>query len=113
MARKHYSTNLETFLKSSMYTKLFPKSKLAKNPKPWRISLILEVVYGGWLYIRESVREKFIAFKDIEYQTLLNLLDNYLPLVLSIYRVTFKLNNFSEYFNAIVRIWIMFLCHQI
>ena len=51
-----------------IYTKLFQKSKLAKNPKPWRISLILEVVYGGWLYIRESVREKFIAFKDIEYQ---------------------------------------------
>lgn len=59
-----------------IYTKLFPKSKLAKNPKPWRISLILEVVYGGWLLIRESVREKFIAFKDIEYQTLLTLLDN-------------------------------------
>ncbi len=95
-----------------IYTKLFPKSKLAKNPKPWRISLILEVVYGGWLYIRESVREKFIAFKDMEYQTLLNLLDNYLPLVLSIYSVTFKLNNFTEYFNAIVRIWTMFLCLQ-
>ena len=97
-----------------IYTKLFPKSKLAKNLKPWRISLILGVVYGGWLYryIRESVTEKFSAFKDIEYQTLLNLLDNYLPLVLSIYSVTFKLNNFSEYFNAIVRIWNMFLCLQ-
>ena len=39
-----------------IYTKLFPKSKLAKAPKPWRISLILEVVCGGWLNIRESVR---------------------------------------------------------
>ena len=58
----------------------------------------------------ENLTDKFSAFKDIEYQTLLNLLDNYLPLALSIYSVTFKLNNFSEYFNAIVRIWTMLLC---
>ena len=85
------------------------KSKLAKNPKPWRISLLLKVASGGWLYIRESVKEKFIARKDIKYQTLLILLDNYLPLVLSIYSVAFKLNNFSKYHNDFVRIWTMFL----
>ena len=79
-----------------IYTKLFPKSKLAKNPKPWRISLLLKVAYGGWLYIRESVKEKFIACKDIKYQTLPNLLDNSLPLVRSIYSVAFKLNNYSK-----------------
>ena len=49
-----------------IYTKLFPKSKLAKIPKPWHISLLLKVACGGWLYIRESVKEKFIACKDIK-----------------------------------------------
>ena len=49
-----------------IYTKLFPKSKLAKIAKPWRISLLLKVACGGWLYIRESVKEKFIACKDIK-----------------------------------------------
>jgi len=44
-----------------IYTKLFPNSKLAKIPKPWHISLLLKVAYGGWLYIRESVKEKFIC----------------------------------------------------
>ena len=52
--------------------------------------MILETVYGGWLHIRDSVKEKFKQSRGIEYRTLLNLLDNYLPLVLSIYSVSFK-----------------------
>lgn len=38
----------------NIYNNLFPRSKLPKTPRPWRISLILEVVYGGWLFIREA-----------------------------------------------------------
>ena len=53
---------------------------------------------------------KFSKFKDVEYGTLFNLLDNYIPLVLSIYSTSFKLNKFSEYFRAMIRIWIMFTC---
>ena len=34
---------------------LFPKCKLGKHPKPWRITLILETVYGGWFHKRDSV----------------------------------------------------------
>ena len=94
----------------NIYNNLFPRSKLPKTPRPWRISLILEVVYGGWLFIREAVKEKFKVCKDIEYMTLLNLLDNYIPLVLTIYSTSFKLNNFFEYFNAMIRIWTMFMC---
>lgn len=94
----------------TVYNNLFPKSKLAKNPKPWRISLILEVVYSGWLFIRDSVKSKFCFCKDLEYRTLLNLIDNYLPLVLSIYSVTYKQNNFQKYLNAMIRIWVMFVC---
>ena len=97
---------------ADLYTKLFPKSKLAKNPKPWRINLILELVYGGWLFIRSTVKDKFAKCKDLEYRTLINLLDNYLPLVLTIYTVTFKLNDFHEYFYAMIRIWTMFVCFE-
>ena len=95
---------------ADVYCKLFPRCQLARSPKPWRISLILELVYGGWLLIRNAVKNKFSVCKDIEYRTLLNLLDNYLPLVLTIYTVTFKLNNFTEYFHGMIRIWTMFLC---
>ena len=97
----------------TVYETIFPKSKLADNPKPWRISsLILEIVYGGWTLIRHTVMRKFSKFKDVEYGTLYNLLDNYIPLVLSIYSISFKLNNFSEYFREMIRIWIMFTCLQ-
>lgn len=53
---------------------------------------------------------KFSRFKDVEYGTLFNLLDNFIPLVLPIYSISFKLNKFSEYFRAMIRIWIMFTC---
>ena len=69
-------------------------------------------MYGGWTLIRKQIREKFQNSKDIQYGTLFNLLENYIPLVLTIYTVTFKRNKFSEYFNAMIRIWVMFLCLQ-
>ncbi|XP_028410469.1 uncharacterized protein LOC114533084 [Dendronephthya gigantea] len=95
---------------NQVYNHLFPNSKMPKSPKPWKINLILETVYGGWTLIREQVATKFQYSKDIQYGALLNLLDNYLPLVLTIYSITFKRNNFSEYYNAMIRIWVMFLC---
>lgn len=46
----------------------------------------------------------------IEFMTLLNLLETYIPLVLTIYNTSFELNNILEYFNAMIRIWTMFMC---
>ena len=40
----------------------------------------------------------------MQYGTLINLLENYIPLVLTIYSVTFKQNKFNEYYNAMIRI---------
>ena len=89
---------------------LFPKCKLPEKPKPRRVNFLLEIVYGGWLLIRSATLKTFSKSKDLQYGTLLNLLDNFIPLVLSIYSVTFKSNNFSNYFNAMIRIWVMFVC---
>ena len=89
---------------------LFPNCKLPEKPRPWRINLLLELVYGGWLLVRSTTLKTFSKSKDLQYGTLLNLLDNYIPLVLSICSVTFKSNNFNEYFNAMIRIWVMFVC---
>ena len=38
------------------------------------------------------------------------MLDQYLPLVLSIYSVSFKLNDFIEYFETMIRAWVMCTC---
>ena len=110
-SREHIVNSYHPFFKT-VYETIFPRSKLADNPKPWRVSLILEIVYGGWTLIRHTVMKKFSRFKDLEYGTLFNLLDSYIPLVLSIYSISFKLNNFSEYLRAMIRIWVMFTCLQ-
>ena len=108
-SREHIVTSFHPFFKT-VYERIFTRSKLADKPKPWRISLLLEIVYGGWTLIRKSVMKTFWRFKDPEYGTLFNLLDNYIPLVLSIYSISFKLNNFSEYPRAMIGMWIMFTC---
>ena len=86
----------------------FHIKKLPEKSKPWRISLLLEVVYGGCTLIRDTTKQTFHQCKNLQHGTFLNLLDNYLPLVLSIYAITFKQNLFEEFFDAMVRICIMF-----
>ena len=93
-----------------LYEQIFPHSKLADKPMPWRRTLILELVYGGWTLIRTAVITTFASCRDLEYGALLNLLDNYLPLVLAIYSVVFKSNKFLDYFNSVIRVWAMFYC---
>ena len=110
-SREHIVNSFYPFFKS-VYHSIFPNSKLTDKPKPWGVSLIFQIVYGGWTLIRQTVMQKFYQFKDPQYGTLLNLLNNYIPLLLSIYSISFKLNHFSEYFHAIIRIWIMFTCLQ-
>jgi len=110
-SREHIVNSFHPFFKS-VYQSIFPNSKLTDKPKPWGVSLILEIVYGGWTRIPQTVMQKFYQFKDPQYRTLLNPLNNYISLVLSIYSISFKLNHFLEYFCAIIRIWIMFTCLQ-
>jgi len=95
-----------------IYQTIFGNSKpLAENSLPWRVSLILELTYGGWSLIRDSVMNVFgEKCKDLQYLTMLNFLDNYLPLVLTIYAVIFRSNNYMLYVAALKRIWLMFFC---
>ena len=58
---------------ADLYSFLFgKKAKLAKKPKLWRISLLSEVIYGGWTLICDMVLSVFHKCKDIEFLTLLN-----------------------------------------
>ena len=82
-AREDVMANFHTFLKY-VYEHIFRGCKLAEKPRPWRTSYILEIVYGGWSLIREKIRAVFSSCKYPLYAVFLNLLDSYLPLVLSI-----------------------------
>ena len=72
-----------------------------------RLSLLLEVIYGGWTLVRDTILSAFPKCKDIEFLTLLNLVDNYVPLVLSIYSVVFKCRNYDLYCPSLFRCWLM------
>ena len=94
---------------ADLYTFLFgKKAKLAKKPKAWRISLLLEVIYGRWTLIRDTIRSVFDKSKDVQYLTLVNLLDNYAPLVLSFYSIVLNCNNHDQYCHSLLHCWIMF-----
>ena len=65
---------------------------LLKNQKPWRINLLLELAKDGWgwIDISSEIFNKFGPLcKDIEYQTLIDLLYNLIPAALDIYSVIF------------------------
>ena len=95
---------------AELYAFLFnAKKPLARKPKPWRISFLLEVAYGGWSLVRDEILAAFSNCKDIEYLTFLNLLDNYILATLCIYSLVFKSNMADEYYQSLVRCWIMFL----
>ena len=108
-ARENILLNFHAFF-AELYSFLFGgKKALAKKPKPWRISLLLEVVYGGWLFVRDALLSVFAGSKDIQYLTLLNLLDTYVPMSLCIHSVIFRDNMADLYFESLFRCWLMFL----
>ena len=47
--------------------------------------------------------------KEVEYVTLLNLLDSYCPLVLSLYSIEFKKNYSSHYMQSVLCCWVMLM----
>lgn len=44
---------------ADVYTFHFGKTRLPKKPKPWRISLFLEIIYGRWKLIKEDIFSVF------------------------------------------------------
>ena len=93
------------------YHRLFNK-QLPLKPKPWRVTLLLELLYGGWTIIRPAVLARLRRFKDIQFLTLLNLVDHYSPLTLAIYSIYFKSNAFLLYNKAMMQVWVMYFVFQ-
>ena len=95
---------------ADLYSFLFgEKSTAGKKPKPRRISLLLEIVYEGWTLNRDMILSVFEKSKNTEYLTFVNLLDNYVSLVVSIYSIIFKCNSYELYCESLLHCWIVFL----
>ena len=82
-----------------------------KKPKPWRISFILEVLYGGRLLVHDAIMLVFVSSKDVQYLVLLNLLHTYVPPSLCIYPVVFRDNIAGLYYESFLCCWVMFLMY--
>ena len=84
-----------------LYAFVFHSNRaLGKKQKPWRISMLLEVLYGGWLIVRDAILSAFAGSKDVQFLTMLNVLDIYAPLTLSIYSVIFKANKADLFYDS-------------
>ena len=55
-------------------------TKFRENPKSGGINSMLEIVYWGLVLIRATTLKTFSQSKNLQYGTLLNLLNNYMPI---------------------------------
>ena len=96
-----------------LYKAVFgPKKPLAKKPKPYRISTLITMAFGGWMVVRDVVLEKFDNCKDTEYIYLLNLLDELVPLAFYFYPVIFRSGNFDLHMEFLQHFALMFICQR-
>eukprot|EP00733_Pompholyxophrys_punicea_P000894 Pompholyxophrys_punicea_v1_NODE_355_length_2174_cov_4.135849.p1 type:complete len:456 gc:universal NODE_355_length_2174_cov_4.135849:1378-11(-) len=87
------------------YRSIFGQNKkLAKKPKPWRITLILELARGGWLKVRNDIRHAFGNCCDPEYAFMINLLDDLVPASLDIYSTYYRSNDFLGFLHCLLRL---------
>src|SRR6266511_214156 len=79
------------FFFEMLYHNLFEDKKiLSQKLKQTIINLILHLTYHIWKNIHEIVIKRFGNLKDIEYQIMIDLLDNSISLNLDIYAVLFR-----------------------
>ena len=74
-----------------IYHSIFGSCKiLAKKPKPYRINLLLDLAFKGWLLVRKSIQNLFYNCKDPKIRMFIDLLNNVIPLVLDFYSIIFR-----------------------
>ena len=96
------------FILSNVYKETFG-SELPHKPKPFRINLLLNTIFLGWLQLRAKVLQKFQLCKDIEFACLLHLLDEVIPLSFYHYPVMFRSGNLNSYIGIMFRFALLFI----
>lgn len=96
------------FVLSHVYWETFG-SELPHKPKPFRINLLLNAIFLGWLQLRTKVLQKFQLSKDIEFACILHLLDEVIPLSFFHYPVIFRSGNLSSYVAVMFRFALLFI----
>lgn len=96
---------------ADFFEHLFGKRKhLAEKPKPWRVALVLKLARRSWLTVRGPIIARFDqqTWKNPTYCFLLNILDNWIPLVLDVYDVILRSGDLEAYIHVVFRLWTLF-----
>src|SRR6185437_12546830 len=92
------------FFKKLFHFVFGEKKKFAKKPCLWRINLLLELIRNTWIKIKDNIIEKFCRMcKDVEYHTIIDLVDNLVPATLDVYALIFRSGQFDKYIEMIFR----------
>ena len=90
-----------------LYKNIFA-TKLPKKPKPFRVQLLLMSLFG-WLMIRDKVISKFDLCKDVEYECILHILYEVVPLAFFHYAVIFESRNLQMYSETMFKFLVLFI----
>ena len=90
-----------------MYKEVFG-GVLPAKPKPYRLELCITSVFLAWLLIRDKVINKFGLCKDLEYTTILHLLEEVLPTAYLQYTF-FRNGNMPDYLQNMQHMAIIFI----
>ena len=82
------------------------RKRFTNNPRADKITVLEEILYGDWTVVDQAMAA-FRQCKDLQFLTLVSMLDNLLSAVLSVYFVVFKTGN-TELYADILRLWVMF-----
>lgn len=96
------------FMLGNVYHKIFG-SVLPNKPKPFRINILINAVFLGWLKIRSKVLQKFKLCKDIEYSCLLHILEEVIPIGFFHYSLIFRSGDLEGYTETMLRLMVLFI----
>lgn len=96
------------FMLKPIYKDIFG-SELPIKPKPYRVNILINAVFLGWLKIRSKTINKFKLCKDVEYSCLLHVLEEVMPLGFCFYSLIYRSGNLDNYVEAMLRLLVLFI----
>ena len=96
------------FILKPIYKEIFG-SDLPLKPKPYRINILINAVFLGWLKIRSKVLQKFKLCKDIEFSCILHMLEEAMPIGFCLYSLVYRSGVLSDYVEVMLRLLVLFI----
>ena len=87
------------FFFAELHKHLF-NSAMPERPKPDRIAVLVAAAFLGWLMLRSKVLTLFKLCKDLEYVSLLYLMEEVILMLFFHYQVIFRSSNLDNFLQT-------------